>query len=329
MTSTSLDTPQLASRAAMLLLLAALLAIVVFLEPRFVSGQNVINILRGASLLLIVACGQMLVMVVGGLDLSIGACMALCSVVSSIVMVRTGAAFPNNPSLTIACGVAAGLGAGLAIGLVNGVCVAMLKIPSLIVTLGMMSVAGGFALMLTNGVPIYGLPDIFVQAVGRSLPAGLPNSVWVAAWIVIVLVVLQRHSSYGPRLLATGDNLHAARVSGIAVGRYVVGAYVCSSLFAAIASLLLTAQIGSGQASIGDLLSLESIAAAVIGGVSIRGGYGRPEHVAAGTFFLLVLYNIMDLLEVNSRLQMILLGLFVVLVAGIGVVRARRNHAGR
>jgi ribose transport system permease protein len=311
----------------MLFLPAALLATLVYLEPHFVSGQNITNILRGASLLLIVACGQMLVMIVGGLDLSIGACMALCSVVSSIVMVRTGAALPDNPLLAITCGVSAGLGAGLVIGLVNGLCVAVLKIPSLIVTLGMMSVAGGLALMLTNGVPVYGLPEIFVQVVGRSAPAGLPGAVWVAALIVIVLVALQRHSSCGPRLLATGDNLHAARVSGISVGRYIVGTYVCSSLFAALASLLLTAQIGSGQASIGDMLSLKSIAAAVIGGVSIRGGYGRPEHVAAGTLFLLVINNIMDLLQVNSRLQMILLGLFVVLVAGVGVVRARGKHA--
>ncbi len=316
------------SRFALPLLLAAFIVSIAFADPRFVSAQNLINVLRGASLLLIVACGQMLVMIVGGLDLSIGACMALCSVVSSLVMVWIGGIFPNEPFLAAIGGVGSALGCGLLIGLANGLCVARLKIPSLIVTLGMASVASGFALMMTNGVPVYGLPEMFVVGVGRTLHGGLPNAVWIAALIVIALVLAQRHSHHGPRLLATGDNLHAARVSGIAVDRYVVAAYICSSLFAAIASLLLTAQIGSGQSSIGDRLTLESIAAAVIGGVGIRGGSGRPEYVAAGTFFLLILNNVMDLLEVNSRLQMILLGHFVVFVAGLGVLRARRGHAG-
>ncbi len=329
MIGVSLNPSRAIRRIGLPLLFAAFIVCIAFADSRFVSAQNLVNVLRGASLLLIVACGQMLVMIVGGLDLSIGACMALCSVVSSLVMLRIGALFPNEPILAAMGGIGAALACGLVIGLVNGLCVARLKIPSLIVTLGMTSVAGGIALVMTNGVPVYGLPDIFVEGIGRTLLVGLPNAVWVAALVVLVLVFLQRDSRHGPRLIATGDNLHAARVSGIAVDAYIVAAYVCSSLFAAIASLLLTAQIGSGQSSIGDRLALESIAAAVIGGVSIRGGYGRPEHVAAGTFFLLILNNVMDLLEVNSRLQMILLGLFVVLVAGFGVVRARRSHAGR
>jgi ribose transport system permease protein len=329
MTTASLNPVRFASRAAVPLLLAAVLILsITLVDPRFVTAQNLINVARGASLLLIVASGQMLVMIVGGLDLSIGACMALCSVICSLVMVWIGAVFPDEPFIAVIGGAGAALGCGLMIGLINGICVARLKIPPLIVTLGMMSVASGFALMLTNGVPVYGLPDMFIERIGRTLPAGLPNAVWVAALIVLTLVALQRHSSHGPRLLATGDNLYSARVSGIAVDRYVVAAYVCSSMFAATASLLLTAQIGSGQSSIGDRLALESIAAAVIGGVSIRGGSGQPEHVAAGTFFLFILNNVMDLLEVNSRMQMVLLGLFVVLVAGLGVARARRRHAG-
>lgn len=310
--------------------LVALASIVVavcaisFVIPQFSSPQNMTNVLRGTSILAIVACGQMLVMIVGGLDLSIGACMALCSVLSSTVMVWIGTHVPDFPGLAIAGGVTAALGCGLVVGLINGGCVAHLSLPPLVVTLGSTSVASGIAFMLTNGIPIYGLPATFVESLGRTLHLGLPNAVWVAIVIVVALVLLQRHTSYGPRLTATGDNLHSAKVSGIATHRYIVSAYVCSSLFASLASLLLTAQIGSGQSSIGERIAVESIAAAVIGGVSIRGGYGRPEHVVAGTLLLILVGNIMDLLQMNSRLQMVILGLLVIMVAGVSAYRARR-----
>jgi ribose transport system permease protein len=315
---------------ANLVVLAALALVILFLvftERNFLSAQNITNVLRGASFLMIVAAGQMLVMIVGGLDLSIGACMALSSVISATVMVNVVAVHPDSQAFAFLAGVASALLCGVVLGLVNGVCVAVLQIPSLIVTLGVSSVASGLALLLTSGLPIYGLPAHVVEDIGRTSYLGLPCAVWVAFALVAGLVVLQRFTHHGARLLATGGNEHAAIVSGISTRGYLLAAYVCSSVFASFAALLLTAQIGSGQSSIGDRLTLESIAAAVIGGVSIRGGSGKPERVAAAALFLLVLNNVMDLLRIDSKSQMIWLGAFVLIAAGAGVINGRRRHA--
>jgi ribose transport system permease protein len=295
------------------IMVSLLIAVLVIFEPRFATVQNAINILRNASFLMIVAVGQMLVMIVGGLDMSIGATMALTSVASVLVMTAVAGALPDAPNLAILTGIAAGLGCGLAVGVINGLCVALMRVPPFMVTLGMASVVGGVALMLTSGVPVYGLPQPFIDEVGRALWLGLPTAFYVALAIVVGLALGLRFTRPGVRTLAVGGNRQAAAVSGVPTGVYLLGAYVACSLLAAVASLLLTAQIGSGQGAIGDQLTLESIAAAVIAGVSLRGGAGRPELVALGAIFLLVLTNAMDLMQVDSKIQSIWLGAFVVL----------------
>lgn len=310
------------------ILVIALVVGLAALEPRFPTAQNTINILRNASFLMIVAAGQMLVMIVGGLDLSIGATMALTSVASAIAMTNVTTAAPNAPWFAAFTGVIVGLGCGLAVGLTNGLCVALMRVPPFMVTLGIASVAGGVALMLTSGVPVYGLPHVFVEQVGRSLWFGLPVAVYVAFAVIAGLAFGLRYTRAGVRTLAVGGNPQAAVVSGIHAQFYLLGAYVGCSLLASVASLLLTAQIGSGQGTIGDQLTLESIAAAVIAGVSLRGGTGRPELVALGAVFLLVLTNAMDLMHIDSKIQSILLGLFVVLAVVLEVLGKRGSRHG-
>jgi ribose transport system permease protein len=293
--------------------------------PRFLSVQNVFNVLRSSSYLVILSAGQMLVLIVGGFDLSVGAVVPLASVVSAMTMVWAAGALPGQSGLVIALGVLAGLGSGLVVGLLNGLSVAFLKVSAFIVTLGSMSIATGVALLLTNGIPVYGMPKAYVDGFGRGLWFQLPTAVYLAALVVAGVWFIQNFTRMGRYLYAIGGNLHAATVSGVRTKTYLVLAYAVCSILAAVTGLALTAQIGSGQAVINGQLTLESIAAAVIAGVSLKGGVGRVEMVALAALFLLILTNAMDLLRIDPRIQTIFLGLIVVLAVAIEELAKRRT----
>ena len=309
---------------------ALLIALVVGMsavDPQFYGLINILNILRNASLLAIVACGQALVIVAGGFDLSVGAVVALASVVTAKTMAATAAAFPGNTALIIASGVAAGLGCGLVVGLVNGFCVAKLKVSGFVVTLGTMSATAGVGLMITSGIPVYGMPDSFVKGFGRAQLFGLPTAVNAALAVIAVMMFVQRRTLFGRYVYAIGGNVDAAIVSGVSIQRHIVGTYAVSSVLAAVTGILLTAQVGSGQASFGgDRMMLQSIAAAVIGGVSLRGGVGRVEIVAVSALFLTILGNALNLLHVDSRLQPVFLGMIMVAAVALDEL-SRRSKA--
>jgi len=308
-------------------LLIAVVAGMSAYEPHFYGQNNILNILRNASFLSIVACGQALVIIGGGFDLSVGATVALASVVSADIMKLLGVSFPGATPLIIVGGVAAGLAAGLIVGLINGLCVAKLKVSGFVVTLGTMSATTGVGLMITSGIPVYGMPDVFVKSFGRALLFGVPSSVYCALIVVLAMVFVQRCTLFGRYVYAIGGNVDAAIVSGVAIQRHLIGAYVVSGGLAALTGILLTAQVGSGQASFGgDRTMLQSIAAAVIGGVSLRGGVGCVEIVTISAFFLTILGNALNLLHIDSRLQPVFLG--VIMVAAVAIDEfARRRRA--
>ncbi|MDA9397577.1 ABC transporter permease [Bradyrhizobium sp. CCBAU 45389] len=309
-------------------LLVALVAGMSAVDSQFYGLINILNILRNASLLAIVACGQALVIVAGGFDLSVGAVVALASVVTAKTMAATAAAFPGNTALIIASGAAAGIGCGLVVGLVNGFCVAKLKVSGFVVTLGTMSATAGVGLMITSGIPVYGTPDSFVKGFGRAQLFGLPTAVYAALAVIAVMMFVQRRTLFGRYVYAIGGNVDAAVVSGVSIQRHIVGTYAVSSVLAGLTGILLTAQVGSGQASFGgDRMMLQSIAAAVIGGVSLRGGVGRVEIVAISALFLTILGNALNLLHVDSRLQPVFLG--VIMVAAVALDEMSRRSKAR
>lgn len=310
----------------LLLLLLIVILTMSVAEPRFYGAINILNILRNASLLALVACGQALVLIAGGFDLSVGAVIALSSVVSAKMMAWAAAAYPEQPGIAVAIGVFSGLGCGAAVGLVNGLCVAKLRISGFIVTLGTMSATAGIALMVTNGIPIYGLPRAFIQDFGRAQWLGLPTAVYAAVIVIALGVFIQRRTILGRYIYAIGGNFHAATISGVSTHVYEVSAYVISGLLAALTGMLLTAQVGSGQASFGgDQMMLQSIAAAVIGGVSLRGGAGRLEVVGLSALFLTILTNALNLLRIDSRLQPVFLGVIMVIAVALDEYNRRRK----
>jgi len=315
---------------AMGLLPILLVLIVLFMwvtEPdRFFGIFNVFNVLRTASFLAIVACGQMLVLIIGGFDLSVGAVVALTSTVMAKVMQVLALAMPGEIGLIIAIGVMAGLGCGVGIGLINGACVAFLRISPFMVTLGTLWIATGIGLLLTNGIPVYGMPNEFVKEFGRALWWGLPTTVYVALAIVFLVWLVQRRTVYGRYTYAIGGNPQAATVSGVATTGYIILTYVICSVLASASGILQTARLGSGQATMGgDLFMLQSIAAAVIGGASLRGGVGRAEMVALSALFLSILTNSMNLHRIDSKMQVVVLGVVLIAAVALDELSKRRQ----
>ena len=308
------------------ILFVLLVAGMVAAEPRFYGLPNIFNILRNTAFLAVIACGQMLVVIVGGMDLSVGAVAALVSVVAAEVMASAVQTLGLDTWLAISLGVLAGLVSGAAVGLLNGLCSTLLQVPSLIVTLGTLSIASGICLIVTSGIPVYGMPPAFIAGFGRAFWWGVPAPVYVAAGLIGLVLLVQRKTVLGMHLYAIGGNSQAAAVSGISAKRYLVMTYVACSLLASVTGLLITAQMGSGQSNLGgDRLMLLSIAAAVIGGTSLRGGLGRADMVGLSALFLSTLTNALNLLRINSKKELIVLG--IVLVAAVALDALGRGKA--
>ena len=289
-------------------LLAIALVAFALMSDNFLTGRNLINVLRQSVYLMIVSLGQMLALLTGGFDLSVGTIVALASVVGAMTMAATFEAMPEAAGLAIAAGCLAGVATGTMIGLVNGVGVAFFSVSPFMMSLGMASVGFGIALYLTGGVPVYGMPQEFGDTLGFGTVLGIPSPAWVAALLAAVLYVLLHWTRYGRYFYAVGGNERAARLSGINVRATLLTTYVLCAALAAIAGMLLTARLETGEANIGASLPLESIAACVIAGVSLRGGIGRLENVVLGALFIGLVQNGMNLARIESYLQTVVLG---------------------
>jgi ribose transport system permease protein len=290
------------------------------LEPRFINRLNILNLLRNFSFLLLPALAQMVVMTTGGFDLSVGAMVAISSVLTAAVMLYLSSIAPDMPIALSLAALAACLLVGGLVGSVNGFFVAVLKLSPFMVTLATASIITGTTLYYTQGIPIYGVLQQFSDGLGRGQVGGIPIVVMIALAVTVGLVVLQRQTAFGRHLYAVGSDLRSARLSGVAVVRTTIAAYVIASCLAATTGYLMTARLGSGQGTIGATLALETIAAAVIGGVSLRGGIGRAELVAVAALFLTVTNNAMNLLKVDSRFQTLMLG--IILIAALWIERS-------
>lgn len=300
-------------------------ALVIFtgLSDRFLTFDNLVNVFRQSVYLILVSMGQMLVLITGGFDLSVGAVVALTSVTSAMAMVALAAVFPDAVWLIIALGCLAGLAAACVVGIVNGVGVAFFGVSPFIMTLGVSSVAAGISLFLTGGVPVSGLPYAFGNIFGFGRLWGLPIPVLVALIAIAGMWIFMARMRTGAHIYAVGGNIKAAALSAVNTRRTLIIAYGTCALIAALTGLLLTARVESGEANLGGTIALESIAACVIAGVSLRGGIGRVENVVLGAFFIVLAQNGMNLAQVSSYMQMVLLGGLLILAVVFDQVRYR------
>jgi ribose transport system permease protein len=282
------------------------------LSEQFLTSQNLLNLVRQSVYLILVSVGQMLALVTGGFDLSVGTNMALTSVVSAIVMQSLGSIYPDMPGLAISIGCFAGLMAGLLVGLLNGLGVAWARVSPFIVTMGIQSIGFGAALYLTGGVPVNGLPAAFGDLFGFGTVLGIPLHIMVTALFVIGIYLLMSELPTGTYLLAVGGNAKAATLSGIDTQKVLLIAYLLCALMASVSGLLLTARVETGEANLGGTIALESIAACVISGVSLRGGIGQVPNVVMGAIFIGMVQNGMNLTNVGSYMQMVVLGILLI-----------------
>ncbi|MEH6739352.1 MAG: ABC transporter permease [Sulfitobacter sp.] len=305
-------------------------ALIIFtaLSDRFLSVQNLVNVARQSVYLVLVSMGQMLVLISGGFDLSVGTAIALTSVVSALGMVWFAGIFPEAIWIAILLGAFMGFAAAIAVGLVNGIGVAYFEVSPFIMTLGVSSVGAGLALFLTGGVPVSGLPFAFGNTFGFGRLWGIPVPVIIALICIVIMWLFMSRTRLGTQVYAVGGNIKAAHLSAINTKRTLMMAYVICALIASLTGLLLTARVESGEANLGSSIALESIAACVIAGVSLRGGIGRVENVVLGAFFIVLVQNGMNLAQVSSYMQMVLLGALLILAVIFDQMRYRMILSG-
>jgi ribose transport system permease protein len=294
-------------------------------EPRVLSLRNVVNVLNQSSYLFVFACAQMVVILTRGFDLSLGAAVSTVSVASALAM--TGLAKTGSPdAVVVAAGLATGLGVGALVGLFNGGFVSGLAINPFVVTLGSLNICLGLSTTISGGSPVFNVPDVFSRLFynGVLIP-GVSIPITIAIVITVALYFLLNHTTFGRSLYIIGNNPRAARVAGLPSRRFLFMAYLVCSLLAAFGGLMLTARTGSGEPNLGGSLMLESIAAAVIGGVSLQGGVGGVGAVVFGALFVTMLSNSMDLLEVGGYIQQILLGCVIILATFLDRLRRTRT----
>lgn len=284
------------------LLILLLILITALNQRNFATFSNLQNISRQFSLLALIAVAQMFPILVAGLDLSQGGVMGAVSVLSTLAILEYGVI----PGCTL------GIFIGGAFGLVNGSLIAFFRISPFVVTLGMMSFARGLALMITNGQSIYGLPDSF-SYLGTEYVGPFPIPLIIAAAIFFVSYLILHQTRFGRYIYATGGNEDAARIAGINVKLIKTFTYMYCGLLTGLAAVVLSSRVNSGQPNLGTGAPLESIAAVVIGGVSLFGGEGKLWGVFLGVVVLSLISNSLNILNVNSYLQMMIMAMVIIL----------------
>lgn len=293
------------SKYGSLVALIVLMIIMTILKPRFINPINIRNILRLASINGLLAVGMTFVCLTGGIDLSVGAVMG-CAGMYSAYFAQADKGLPWIAAVVI------GIGIGLLVGIFNGLCIAYLKVPAFVGTLGTMSIAKGLTFILTDSKPIPNLSDSFKKIGGGMIGGFLPVPIIIFAVILVICFLLLYKTRYGRYVFAVGGNNRAARVSGINVKQITASVYILSAVLSALAGIITTARVTSGITSTGDGYETDAIAMVVIGGTSLAGGKGRLWGTIVGILLIQCLTNGLDMAGVNAYYQMIVKGLVVI-----------------
>ncbi len=273
------------------------------LSDVFFTQRNLINILQQSSINACIAIGMTLVIISGGIDLSVGPIAALAAVLSAALLV---AGFPVPVVILVA------LAIGLACGFINGALIAYAGLQPFIVTLGTLSLFRALALIYTGGTPILGLPPEF-RGIFSATVFGLPTPVIIVAVLAVMATILLKKTPLGEYILAVGGNEEAARVSGVPIERTKVITYMISGGLAALAAIILIARLGAAEPTLGNLWELEAIAAAAIGGASLMGGKGSIFGTILGAIVLGAMRNGLTLLNVQAFYQLLATGIIIIL----------------
>lgn len=301
-----------------MIVLIVLCICMAFLSNVFFSYDNLINILQQITVNAVIALGLSVVIFTGGIDLSVGSVLAL----SGIIMGKMMAEMHISPFIAVA--VAVGIGA--ACGTVNGVLIAKFKLQPMIATLGMMSVARGAALTIAGGRTVTGYPAGFRWlGSGTIFNTGIPVQILFMLFLFLVFFYILKYRKFGRYIYAMGGNEEATRLSGINVLKYKILVYTISGITAALAGIILVSKLNSAQSIAGVGYELDAIASAVIGGASLLGGAGSVWGTLLGAIIMGVIRNGLNLMNVSSYLQQLIMGLIIVSAVLFDSLRSRNK----
>jgi len=308
------------TRPAFWVFLAATLACLALsvLTDTFATPQNLFNVTRNFAFVAIIALGMTVVIISGGIDLSVGSTLCISAMVLAIVM---------NAGFSLLAGIAAALAASMLVGAINGYLIAYVRIPPFVTTLGMLSVARSAAMVLSNNRMIYQFgPDekaLFWLGGGSTL--GIANPVIALAILAVITGLVLKWTRWGTWVFAIGSNQHAAILTGVPVRRLKVSVYMFSSLTAGIAGVLEAGWLGGVTTNLGQSMELSVIAATVIGGANLMGGAGTVFGAVVGAALIEVIRNSLSLLGISSFWQGAFVGSFIVLAVAFDRLRAREE----
>ncbi len=295
--------------------LIALCGLIAVLEPRFLSGANLAGVARQTAVITIMAMGMTVVMVSGGIDLSVGSGMALAMVAGAFAMVA---------GAPVLAGIFVCVAVGTVCGLLNGMAVAALKIPPFIVTLGAMGIFRGLALLVTDGTAVVGLPSRFGYLAEGNLLGLIPVPLVLVFFVALATHFLLAGTRAGRYCYAIGSNIEAARYAGVAVSRYQVLFYAILGMLTGLGGAIESARLVTGQPTAGEGYELRVIAAVVIGGGSLSGGQGTVTGTIIGSLIMGVLANGANLLGISSFAQQVVIGAVIVLAVTFDEFQRRR-----
>lgn len=319
---------------AIVLIFIVMFVTMTFLTDAFLQPRNLVNVVRQISVVGLIAIGVTMVIITTGIDLSSGSVLALAAVFAASLAQQPDWHDAKYPGLMlpVIVPIIVALGIGILCGAINGGLIAKFKIPPFIATLGMMTVARGFALIYSNR-PVSGLTDTYnfigqgeifkVFPIPGQPPLGIPVPVIILAAVAIGAHIMLNSTRFGRHIYAIGGNEQAALISGLNVGRIKIGVYTIAGLLSGLAGLVLSSRIGSGQPGLAVGIELDAIAAAVIGGTSLSGGIGTIWGTIIGALIIGVLNNGLDLLNVSAYWQTIVKGSIIVIAV---IIDERKNR---
>ncbi len=295
--------------------LVLLIILVSLLSPHFLTVRNILNVLRQVSIVAIVAVGMTYVIITGGIDLSVGSVAALSGIITGVFLKNIGAG--------IFLSIVLGIVVGVLCGLFNGVLItSKIKMPPFIATLAMMSIARGLALFITSGRPIFNLPESF-SFLGGGFILGLPVPVLIMIIIYIIAHIYLSYSKTGLHFYAIGGNEEAARVSGINTSKVKMKAYIISGICSSIAGIVLASRVMVSEPIAGFGYELDAIASVIIGGTNLFGGEGLVLGTIIGSVIMGILRNGLNLLNVSTYLQQVIIGFVIAGMVSISILRRK------
>lgn len=312
---------EILARLSRVLVLLAMIVIMTCLSPAFLTTGNLLNVLRQAAPIFVLAVGQTLVILARGIDLSMDSVAALSGVVVATML---------EEKMPVASAMLTGLAIGAALGLLNGLIVTKAKLPPFVVTFGTLLLFKGLTVAYIDGKVIFGFPDTF-RFFGAGRIGSIPAVIFIALAVFIVFHVLLRYTTFGRKLYAIGANPDASRISGIRTDRLLIAVYTISGLLVAFACQIYISRLNSAKSGIGEGFAMDAIAATLIGGTSFEGGIGSIGGTLTGALLIILLRNATNLLGVSPLWHGFVTGTAMVLaVVGDELLRraATRRRAG-